>query len=84
VSNILEISFLAEFIFTISTLVFTFTVYAVLPGFIYEKRTLYNPSLINRLWYKIINGAMIRFSSLFKVSTKKNLIEAHVQVQNGQ
>jgi len=82
--NLLELPFFAEFIFTISTLVFIFTVYAVLPGFIYDKRTLYNPGLVNRLWSKIINELLSGFSNLFKFSSKKNLIEAHVQVQNGQ
>jgi len=81
--NIFEIPFLAEIIFAISTLVFFFTIYAVLPGFIYEKRTMYNPFLINRLWSKIIQEAKSWFMNLFTISTEKELIEAHIKVQNG-
>jgi hypothetical protein len=80
--SLLEIPFLSEFIFVLSTMIFLFTLYAVLPGFIYEKRTLYNHTLTNVLWYKIFNESMYWFFNLFKDSSREQLVE--VPVRNEQ
>lgn len=52
--NILDTPFIVEFFFILSTLVFVATLYAILPALIYDKRTLSKPSIINRLWRKLM------------------------------
>jgi hypothetical protein len=54
--KILEIPFLVEIFFVVSTLVFLASVYAILPALIYKKRTLFKPKMINSLWQRFFES----------------------------
>lgn len=69
--NILDTPFIIEFLFALSTLVFAVTLYAILPALIYNKPTLSKPSLINKLWRKLMS---MRSISEPKKNLKKNIV----------
>lgn len=50
--NILDIPYVIEIFFVVSTIAFVGALYAILPALIYKKRTFYKPSFINGLWLK--------------------------------
>jgi len=50
--NASDIPFLAEIFFGISLVVFCIVMYVILPSFIYNKRTVFKPKLINAMWIK--------------------------------
>ncbi len=60
--NILDTPFIVEFFFVLSTVVFAITLYAILPALIYNKPTLSKPSMINRLWRKLLRAGNINAS----------------------
>jgi len=67
--NILDTPFIVEFFFALSTFVFVATLYAILPALIYDKRTLSKPSIILRLWRKLVK------TETTSASKKKDLMK---------
>lgn len=57
--NILDIPFVIELFFVISTLVFAIALYAILPVFIYKKIKIYKPSFMSSLWHKYVKNIFL-------------------------
>ena len=55
--NLLELPYIVEFFFAVSTIVFITTLYAILPALVFDKRTFFKPELIKSLWTKIYSNA---------------------------
>ena len=50
--NILDIPYVIDIFFVVSTLVFAGALYAILPAMIYDKRAVNKPSFTYALWLK--------------------------------
>lgn len=71
--KILELPYLIEFFFAISTIVFVTTLYAILPALVFNKRTVFKPVLINSLWESIFKNAFDKLAKVFFGYKKKEI-----------
>ena len=78
----LDTPYIVEFLFALSTIVFVITLYAILPALIYNKKTLFKPTLINSLWQKFYKNFLEGFEKLNGVEKKKELKRAYIMVEN--
>ncbi len=72
-SNI-DSSLLAQIFFSISLVVFLIALYIILPAFIYRKRTILKPRLINAMWVKFYEGSIGKLKSNWQGLKKKELM----------
>lgn len=79
--NFFDIPYIVEIFFGISTIIFVIAIYAILPAFQYEKRTLFKPSLINSLWRKSLNE-IVKIPSLIVRRKKKKHNEIFLTINN--
>jgi len=54
----IDSSILARVFFGISLIVFLITLYIILPAFLFNKRTVLRPELINAMWYRIYDASI--------------------------
>lgn len=71
--KILELPYIVEFFFAVSTIVFVTTLYAILPALVFNKRTFFKPVLINSLWENIFKNASDKLAILFNRHKKKEI-----------
>jgi len=71
--NLLELPYIVEFFFVISTIVFVVTLYAILPAIVFDKRTIFKPRLINSLWGKIFKNTSGRLEKISDTYKKKEI-----------
>jgi len=73
--NVLDFPFLAEIFFGMSLIVFCVALYVILPAFIYKKRTVFKPKLINAMWHKFFMEPTSKkaTSGLFKKKSQKGI-----------
>lgn len=81
--NILDIPFIVEFFFVISTLVFLITVYAIFPAIMYKKRTVFRPKLINSLWQKYIKNVLVGVRNASVAPKKKEIKKLFLTIYHG-
>ena len=79
----LDIPFIVEIFFAMSTIVFCIALYAILPPLIYDKRTIFKPLLINSLWSKYAKTFFLENKSKLIPSKKKELNKLFLTVYNG-
>ncbi len=74
--NMIEIPHLVEIFFVLSTIVFTVTLYVILPVLIFQKRAFDKPSFINAPWRKYSKSI---FSSIQETAfpPKKKILEIY-------
>lgn len=75
----IDSSLLAQLFFGISLVVFLITLYIILPAFIYNKRTLLRPELINGLWYRTYD-VLIEKWKMNRGGKKKENLNSSVQI----
>ena len=79
--KILEVPYIVEFFFVVSTIVFVVTLYAILPALVFNKRTLFNPLLINGLWQKVFKNVSEGAGKFSRGHKKKELKKALVVIR---
>ncbi|MFH6603169.1 hypothetical protein ACEZ3G_06765 [Maribacter algicola] len=73
--NGIDSSLLAQIFFGTSLVVFLMALYIILPGFVYGKRTVLKPKLVNAMWLKFYEGTIGRIKSNLIGFKKKELID---------
>lgn len=71
--NPLELPYIVEFFFALSTIVFVVTLYAILPALVFNKRTVFKPVLINSLWETILKNTYGKLEKVFVGHKKKEI-----------
>jgi len=59
----LNTTYLAEILFGMGLAMFCVTIYVIMPAFLYNKRTVFRPKLINAMWAKLFLGPMSRLNN---------------------
>jgi len=81
--NILDIPYVIEIFFVVSTMVFVSAIYAILPALIYKKRTFYKPSFINSLWLKYVKNIFSEIRETSFPPKKKEIKNIFLTIYNG-
>jgi len=71
--NFLDVPYLIEFFFATSTVVFLATLYVILPALLFNKRTVFKPTLITALWRKVFKN-IIELINIAPQENKSNKI----------
>ena len=82
--KIIDIPYLAEGLFAMSVLIFTVTIYLVLPALIFKKRTLFNPILINSLWLRTFKKLKSTLRNMLDFPQKKKLKQILIIPRTGR
>ncbi len=81
--NILDIPFIVEIFFVISTLVFVITVYAIFPAIVFQKRTDFKSKMISSLWLRYIRSVLFGIKTTSNPPKKKELKKLFLTIYNG-
>lgn len=71
--NSIDSSLLAQIFFGISLVIFLVTLYIILPGFMYKKRTVLRPKLINAMWHRFYDVSIGKLKNSWRELKKKGL-----------
>ena len=69
--NILDFPYVVEVLFVLCALVFSITIYIVLPAVVFDKRTFFKPKLINSLWINRFREQRVKAMGGTEIPQKK-------------
>lgn len=69
--NILDFPYVVEVLFVLCSLVFSITIYIVLPAVVFDKRTFFKPKLINSLWINRFREQRVKAMGGTEIPQKK-------------
>ena len=68
----MDFPFVVEIFFGISFVVFCIAMYVILPAFMYKKRTVFKPKLINAMWNKFFTEPRLKLGNSWTDRKKKS------------
>lgn len=69
--NILDFPYVVEVLFVLCALVFSITIYIVLPAVVFDKRTFFKPKLIKSLWINRFREQRVKAMGGTEIPQKK-------------